>query len=156
MAEIQYRTGSLLDAPERYLAHGCNDRGVMGAGIAPLIKGRFPEAFTVYREEYLRRGEGLPTGLLIPVASRGKVILNLITQQGYGRDKSVLYADYEGIRHAMAAVDAYVEPGAAVAMPLIGAGLANGKWSIISRIIAEEARGFVPVVHLLDGVIPSD
>ena len=156
MTDIQYRTGSLLDTTERYLAHGCNDRGVMGAGIAPLIKGRFPEAFTAYREEYLRRDASLPTGLLIPAESRGKVILNLVTQHGYGRDKSILYADYDGIRRAMAAVDAYVEPQSAVAMPLIGAGLANGRWSIISRIIAEEATRFTPVVYLLDGVIPTD
>jgi hypothetical protein len=40
-------------------------------------------------------------------------------------------------------------------MPLIGAGLAQGKWSIISQIIEEEMTDVQPVVYLIDGIIPD-
>jgi hypothetical protein len=68
----------------------------------------------------------------------------------------VLHADHSAIEQAMAAVNAFVAPGAAVAMPLIGAGLANGRWSVISRIIETQTRRFTPMVYLIDGVVPED
>jgi|UPI000349CFCD hypothetical protein len=33
----------------------------------------------------------------------------------------------------------------------LGAGLAGGSWTIMSRMIEEEARAFEPVVDLFDG-----
>jgi len=154
MGQIVYRTGSLVEAIEPYIAHGCNALGSMGAGVAVAIKNTFPEAYAAYRTEFERRGNCLPLGLMIPALSGGKTILNLITQQRFGGRK--VHADYGAIRTAMAAVDAYVAEGDGVAMPLIGAGLARGRWSTISAIIEEESRRFRPVVYLLDGVVPTD
>jgi O-acetyl-ADP-ribose deacetylase (regulator of RNase III) len=37
-----------------------------------------------------------------------------------------------------------------VGLPLIGAGLANGDWEVISKIIEEEAVDFEPVVYVID------
>jgi hypothetical protein len=42
-----------------------------------------------------------------------------------------------------------------IALPLLGAGLAQGKWSIISQIIEDEATDFQPIVYLMDGLIPD-
>lgn len=154
--QILYKTGSLIEADEPYIAHGCNAQGVMGAGIATLIKKRFPDAFARYRDEYVRQGNKLALGQLIPAECNGKTILNIVTQERYGRDKTTVYADYAAIRHGMAGVDAFVLPGSSVAMPLIGAGLANGSWSIISAIVEQEAQRFQPVVYLLDGVVPKN
>jgi hypothetical protein len=42
-----------------------------------------------------------------------------------------------------------------VGLPLVGCGLGNGDWSIISQIIEQEALDFTPIVYLLDGKIPG-
>ncbi|ESQ88967.1 hypothetical protein ABAC460_14395 [Asticcacaulis sp. AC460] len=48
--KIIYKTGDLLEAPERVICHGCNAQGVMGSGIAVPIRNRYPMVFKAYRD----------------------------------------------------------------------------------------------------------
>jgi hypothetical protein len=48
-----------------------------------------------------------------------------------------------------------VGPVDEVAFLLIGAGLANGSWTLIYGIIEEESTNFQPIVYLYDGRIPA-
>ena len=151
---IEYRTGSLFDAPERHLVHGCNARGQMGAGIAKVVRATYPAAYAAYRAAHL--AGGLRLGQVVWADCGRHVVGNAVTQDAYGNEPGVLYADYDAIRAAMAEVDreARVAGVDAVAMPLVGAGLAAGSWARISTIVEAEARHFRPVVYLLDGVVP--
>lgn len=160
--KIEYITGDLMSAEEHYLVHGCNAQGAMGSGVAKLIRDKYPEAYTEYRAEYDRKG--LAVGETVWVNCGQHTIINAITQEFYGRDPNVVYVDYDGLATAMAMINyvavvlnASLEPGhlTRVAMPLIGAGLANGSWAKIAEIIEEESKDFQPVVYLIDGVIPT-
>ncbi len=160
--KIEYQTGDMLAGPEIVIVHGCNAQGVMGSGVAKAIRDRYPEAFAEYRARYDE--SGLRVGDVITVVSEERIILDAVTQEFYGRDEGRVYVSYEGLRQAMRAINdlpivrlSFDDTGVPerVAMPLIGAGLANGRWSIISQIIEEEATRFQPVVYLLDGKIPD-
>lgn len=159
--KIIYKTGDLMQATEPFILHGCNALGKMGKGVALLIKERYPVVFERYEAEFLEHG--LHLGQVIWVETDGHTILNAITQQGarkhYDPD-GVVYVDYEnGVRKSIRSINAsFIEtefPDAAVALPLIGAGLAGGHWPTIAAIIEEESTAFQPVVYLYDGKIPT-
>lgn len=166
MTAIQYITGDLLKAEQRHIMQGCNAKGVMGSGVAAAIRSRYPQVWTDYSDH--ARTRGLKLGDLIWSINDPHVVINAITQERYGRDP-VRYVSYDAIATAFEALNREAAwsqssetiaakrggPITEVAMPLIGAGLANGSWSIISAIIEKEATAFQPVVYLRDGVMPQ-
>ncbi len=165
--KIIYKHGDLKTCDEQYFAHGCNAQGVMGSGVAAWVRSDFPWGYAEYRRVYEEQGNHLEMGQVIVArdpANKSKTVLNCITQEFFGRDPNVVYVDYDAIRVIVEELDKLFDNEASdwedgggfvrVAFPLIGAGLANGKWSIISGIL-EESATFHPVVYLLDGVIPD-
>lgn len=161
--QIEYRTGDLITGPEHLIVHGCNAEGVMGRGLARVIKERFPFAHRVYREVYLSRGLTLGEVVFaIDVGSEGppRIVGNAITQQGMGSDGRQ-YVDYDAIVSVMREVDRFVllmQENAeiarfgridAVGFPQIGAGLGGGDWERIAQIIETESVNFHPVVYQL-------
>ncbi len=149
--KIEYVTGDLLQSPELFILQGCNAQGVMGSGVAKAIRDRYPEVFNQYRAEYDERG--LRLGQTIWVNCDPHVVINAITQEFYGREEGRRYADYDAIETAIQEIDSLmVGLDSRVAMPLIGAGLAQGSWAVISDIIETNSKNFQPVVYLIDGV----
>jgi len=146
--KIIYKVGNLRDAEELIILHGCNAQGVMRSGVAKVVREKWPEAYNEYRAAF--ENYGLSMGDTVIAFSRGKKIINAITQEYFGRDGKQ-YVDYEAIRTAIRSVNklADVVAVAVVAMPKIGAGLGGGDWNIISKIIEEESTNFQPVVYEL-------
>jgi O-acetyl-ADP-ribose deacetylase (regulator of RNase III) len=131
--------GNVLNVEKGVIVHGCNAQGVMGSGIALEVKNRFPEVFEAYRKTYILQGHKLHLGQIIPVkVAEGKWIVNAITQEFAGRDP-VRYVTYDGMAMAFENIvkDARLVDAlkSGLFFPLIGAGLANGSWPIIERII---------------------
>jgi len=161
--EISYKTGDLLKAEEHFILQGCNAQGVMGSGVAKLIRDADENVFTAYRKVYEEQGNKLDLGqtIWVPSVPLQRVVINGITQKNYGKDPNTVYVSYDGVREVIRQINGAVThlsihgPVDAVGMPLIGAGLAHGKWEIISKIIEEEATNFQPVVYLIDGKIPQ-
>jgi O-acetyl-ADP-ribose deacetylase (regulator of RNase III) len=171
--KIEYKTGDLLAGPERFICHGCNAQGVMRSGIAALIRDIYPNAYTTYRAHYDEHGLALGHTIFVeckPTDSRyrARTVIDAITQEHYGRDPNRVYVSYEAIEKAIKKIDDEARlrqetPSRArshgliesVGFPLIGAGLANGSWKIISSIIEEHSTDFQPVVYLFDGVMPT-
>lgn len=144
---ITYVTGDLLGATQTVIAHGCNNRGVMGSGVARQIRARWPNVYEVY--ELKHRVFGLELGSIVPVATLdGKIIVNAITQDGFGRDGRV-YVDYDAIESCFEIINQRVDSWEVteVAMPRIGAGLGGGDWAIIESIIIRTAKNYTPVVY---------
>jgi O-acetyl-ADP-ribose deacetylase (regulator of RNase III) len=152
--KIIYKKGDLLQCEESHLIHGCNAQGVMGAGVARLIKEDCPAVFDVYYDAY-KRGE-LVLGNIIWCLAKGKklnhkMVGNAITQEFYGgrRGADVSYA---AIRQVVRKISEQCEENThliSIAMPKIGAGLAGGDWDMIAEIIEEESTHFQPVVYEL-------
>jgi O-acetyl-ADP-ribose deacetylase (regulator of RNase III) len=147
---INKNTGDLLSVTEGYIVHGCNAQGVMGSGVAKLIKDNYQEAYHYYHGSYksfIKTQGKMPIGINIYAASKYNnklCIVNAITQEFYGRDKNIVYVDYNAVRKCFNSLNSFILEETlknipkVVNFPLIGAGLANGDWSIIEQIIDEE------------------
>ena len=131
---ISYIDGDLFETHCYYIAHGCNAQGAMNSGIAKTIRNRYPRAFFAYMQEHV--DNGLKVGDAHFVKCDSKTIINAITQEFYGRDPSRIYVSYEGLRSAFTKINETIS-GEQLAIPLIGAGLARGDWSIIEEIVKE-------------------
>ena len=134
---IEYRTGDLLAATSGHIVHGCNARGVMGAGVALAIKNKWPEVYNDYRQQY--QDTGLHLGQVQPVVvGQGLMVWNAITQQTYGNDGR-RYVSYDAIAECFEKLNDQIATMPSIQsrihIPKIGAGLAGGDWDVISTII---------------------
>ena len=142
--KIEYHTGDLFQCSETIICHGCNARGKMGSGVAKIIRERFPEAYHYYTHEH--QEFGLKLGEIYCIETNEKIIINAITQAGYGYDGKQ-YTSYKAIESCVRQMSKKYH-GQRIAMPMIGAGLGGGDWDVISQIIEEDST-FQPVVYKL-------
>lgn len=146
MQKIEYRKGDLLTTDITHILQGCNAQGVMGAGIAAAIRGKYPQAYKDYTEVYNSNGLELGTAVF-SVQDDGKVIINAITQNSYGRDRNKVYVSYWAVAEIFRKIESFGIKE--LAMPMIGAGLAKGNWAVISAIIENTLVHTKPVVYQL-------
>ena len=154
--KIIYKTGSLMEASEILRCQSLNAQGVIGSGVAKIIRDKHEKVYTEYRKVYEDQGNNLNLGQVIWVDCETEVYINIIGQEFYGRDPSIRYVSYDAIRNGLREINRTVaDQNIAIAFPLLGNGLGNGSWKIISEIIEEESTNFQPVVYLIDGKIPT-
>lgn len=119
------------------IVHGCNCFCTMGAGVAKCIKEEFPEAYEADLETI--KGERAKIGTYtIATINRPQYsfrIINAYTQYDW-RGKGIK-VDYDSLRLIFRKIKAEFS-GIRIGYPLIGAGLARGDWSTISKIIDKE------------------
>jgi O-acetyl-ADP-ribose deacetylase (regulator of RNase III) len=139
----EYIKGSILDAPQKYIAHGVNCQNVMGSGVAKVLFEKYPDVKTVYHtfcREGIRMGLSNEENLgdyCVATVDVDKYVINAFTQEFYGR-RTVKYVSYDAIFDIFKNLaDSNVKE---VAIPKIGCGLAGGNWEIVSRII-DDATG---------------
>lgn len=160
--KIEYREGNLLTSNLVHIGQCCNARGKMGSGIAKAIREQYPDNYATYRNAYER---DLSQGhqhaemgtVVVHEADDGRVIYNIIGQQNYGYDGR-RYVSYDALATAFERLDSEASQRGMdhLGLPLIGAGLAGGKWSIIKSIIETHSSNFKPVVFVLEGTeIPN-
>lgn len=146
--EIIYKRGDLLLCEENIILHGCNAQGVMGSGVAKAIRDKYPNAYLTYKAGFMELGI-----VTCSVEDDGKIVMNAITQEFYGRVPNRQYVSYSAIEDALQRIDWWVSKtydcAPAIAMPKIGAGLGGGDWKAISEIIEKESISFQPVVYEL-------
>ena len=126
--------GDLFENPEQFdvIVHGCNCFSTMGAGVAKIIKEKYPLAFMVDRNSKLTPEEKL--GKITYTTSTKQIIINAYTQFQWKGKHNV---DYNAIKSCMKMIKKRFS-GTKIGMPKIGAGLAGGDWNIIKKIIDEE------------------
>lgn len=132
--------GNILSVNKGIIVHGCNAKGVMGAGVALAVRKTYPEAFRVYREVFEEVGLELGTVSFVPVAEN-LIIANAITQENYTSQAKgpACMVDYKAIRNCFKEIA--IEAKATnlpVHYPMIGAGLGGGDWDTIQAIIEDE------------------
>lgn len=120
-----------------FIVHGCNAQGVMGSGVARIIKDRYRKAYEVYAGQapYYILGEVIPVQV-----TEELTIINAITQNLYGVNQ--VHADYDAIRQAMkgslhVATSRIFDGPQELHMPFIGAGLGGGDPDTIIEIMRE-------------------
>jgi O-acetyl-ADP-ribose deacetylase (regulator of RNase III) len=129
---LDIQIGDLFNATagkRTLVLHGCNAKGVMGSGVAKIIKDLHPEAYLVYKQAERRYGLKLGQAIIWENPYADRCIANVITQAEYGRNPYKVYVDYDavicGLQNVLKYVDQYM-PAIPIHLPLIGGGLANG------------------------------
>lgn len=155
--KIEYVEGDLFTTNIPLIVHGCNAQGVMGSGVAKIIRERFPRAYEKYREAYTKGTLELGSIIAVPCydvknSNVPVAIVNAITQEFYGRDGK-RYVSYDAVAESMSKINRMAEEYEfkAVAMPRIGAGLGGGNWNVIEAIIESELKSVKPFVYALKG-----
>ncbi len=146
---ITYIKGDLFDTTCDIIAHGCNCQGVMGSGVARIVRDRYPKAYHAYEDKYC--DEGLKLGEVQFVLQRdGKYVANCMTQNRF-MPRSQCHADYAAIHSCMNEVRDFAKSkNLSIAMPKIGAGLAGGDWNRIERILEEVFAHYDVTIYQLD------
>lgn len=108
-----------------FIMHGCNAQGVMGSGVANIVRLEYHKAYEVYALQY----PNYILGEVIPVeVADNLVIVNAITQDDYGTHK--VQVDYDAVEQACRGVKHLANSGMIestdIHFPFIGAGLAGG------------------------------
>ena len=132
---IEVIVGDALAHQKGIIVHGCNCQGVMGSGIARTIRERYPKVYEEYADHHKKFGLQLGDIQVIKV-DEDKYIVNAMTQHLYGSSRR--FANYEAIAECFESIESVrqtINPKLPVVFPKIGAGLAQGDWKIIHRII---------------------
>lgn len=125
---LQVKHGDVFAAvqPGQILAHGCNMQGVMGSGVAKIVKERYWKAWQAYYMAH--RLNMLALGKVqFAKVDNDIVVANCITQEYYGRDPAYRYVSYQAVEFCMERVAEMARhTESAVHLPFIGGGRANG------------------------------
>ena len=143
---IQYITQDLTKVNHGIVAHGCNCRGKMGAGVAKDIKEKWPKAFDGYvymLTEMSKTPRGVRLGQVLFVrveetAISQVIVANMLTQLNYGREP-IRYADPIAIKKAMKLViHRAIREDLPIYMSKVGCSLGGLDWDTDVRPIIEE------------------
>lgn len=137
---FKIKNGDLFaNVTEGYIMHGCNAQGVMGSGVAKIIRDMYPLAYLQYKQWH--DDFGLALGDIITVqVTPDLVILNGITQHLFGRDGGP-YVNYPALQHVFDEGIKIIEQGVVsctdLHMPLIGGGLGGGDQDLIIEMMKD-------------------
>lgn len=133
----------ILTITEGLIAHQCNCKGVMGAGLAKGIRDRYPYAYKHYREAHLADNLYLGQTQILRV-NDNLYVANLMAQDGYGRDRQ--YTDYNALSQCLTYIHQFVLENKEINVYLpygIGCGLAGGNWSVVKGLIDKYCPGAI-------------
>ena len=136
--------GDLLTIENGIVAHQCNCKGVMGAGIALRIKRKWPKAYMEYRKAFLRK-QLILGDLNVVKISANLHIVNLLGQDGYGRGSRK--TDYNAVAQAFNSLrklgEIYEKQ---IYIPYqMGCVNAGGRWGIYYKIVDTYCPGVIAI-----------
>lgn len=145
---IKIKHADIMTANENIIAHQVNGLGIMGAGLAKLIKSEYPSVYESYREVCNQNTPERLLGTNLMFAPHGnpptvhdvnnfdcRIIANLFGQARISR--TVKQTNEAALEKALVRLRDYaVKHKLSVALPYgVGAGLGGGDWDDIYAII---------------------
>jgi O-acetyl-ADP-ribose deacetylase (regulator of RNase III) len=116
------------------ILHVCNNQGVMGTGVAKALYTKWPAVKTAYQKQ-----GRWPLGLNIYVEQEDIIIVDMIAQDGFGKEPKV-YLDYPALRACLSDIQQMGKLISFVPIYIpwhMGCGLAGGDWNEVLKIIEE-------------------
>lgn len=154
---IHYVSGDLF--VNRYnaeaLAHGCNCKGAMGAGIAKSFRGRYPEMYEEYRRLCKSSPRQFNPGDSFLWKEQDKpYVFNLVTQEDYWHNR----ASCEAIEKALETMKRQAsEQGIkSIAMPRIGAGYGGLSWDKVQPIVESVFVDWPGKLYVYEKYVPDE
>lgn len=147
---IQHIQGDLFAANERAIAHGCNCHGVMGAGVAKIVREHFEQAYSDYdlacRKGQFYPGVAQPVRCVVGASEDRTTVYNLATQNAPGANARLDYVEqaFTNMRRHMEYVG-----NTRIAMPKIGAGIGGLEWDDVEHAASQILDGLTVVVYSL-------
>lgn len=139
------RKGDVFTTDAKYIGHGVNCKGVMGAGIAKTIREKYPLVYNEYRI-VCQTNPPPKTGTYFVYPGRDKLIVNLFTQFNPGPDAAYEWVFLSLLRFSRRASDRIERNGNLVAIPEIGCGIGGLEWPVVKKII-ETVEAIVPEIE---------
>lgn len=154
---IQYVSGDIFT--NRYnaeaLAHGCNCKGAMGAGVAKSFREHYPEMYQEYRRRCKSEPSQFNLGDSFLWKENGKPwVFNLGTQEDYWHRR----ATYDAIEKSLETMkhQADKEGISSIAMPRIGAGYGGLSWKKIRPIVERVFNDWPGTLYVYKEYAPSE
>lgn len=134
----------------KFIVHGTNCQGKYKSGFAGQMRRTYPNAYDAYIRAH-NNGK-LLLGHVTTCGDNSFMIVNANTQEYYGRDPNTQYVSYDAIESCFTIIKEMTDgllystfvhsdgtkefiDDVQIHFPLIGCGLANGKWDVVSSII---------------------
>ena len=149
MTTITFHRGNLLESSCDIVGHQTNCQGVMGVGIAKVIRDTWPRVFAQYKifcVKNRQKGRFPPGGckMVYVDEERSRIVANLFGQERYGRGKR--QTDYDALQralHFLANNDFVRKKPMSIGFPCrLGCALGGGEWDIVLGIIEEEFNDY--------------
>lgn len=124
--------GDLIKMANQFdvIAHGCNCKKTMGAGIALQIRNNFHTAWEIDQKD--TRGPLQRLGDMTVFNMEDLVVVNLYTQYNPGAE-----LNYTALRLGLFKINQkYTDKR--IGLPMIGCGIGGGHWDSVKMIIKEE------------------
>jgi O-acetyl-ADP-ribose deacetylase (regulator of RNase III) len=138
---LKFIVGDLFTTKLRAIGHGVNIYGVMGAGIAVIIRRLFPAVFAPYRAKCLAH-ELIP-GAMLPVEVEPNMwILNLASQDKPGPNARLSWFE-SSLRSSFGFVQEHNLGGFAI--PRIASDIGGLNWADVKEVIINVAQEFPDV-----------
>jgi O-acetyl-ADP-ribose deacetylase (regulator of RNase III) len=155
---IEYRKGDMFADNHEIIVHGVNCQGVMGSGIAKIIRQKYPWSYDAYKEYCNTKTPENLLGTNKHCSQENSVlIVHCFTQLNYGLENK-RYVSYDAIDDCMKSlaramvfkgISGYIISKIPIAMPKIGSGLGGGNWNVIEAIINDRLRDLNVIVYEL-------
>jgi O-acetyl-ADP-ribose deacetylase (regulator of RNase III) len=151
---ITYVTGNAVDALINgeidVLLHVCNNKGVMGSGIALEIKNRIPDAYNAYKSSQDELCKLYLGGISFGWYDVGKFVCNMVAQDGYGSNRRFL--NYGALAECLSKMSKGINVKT-VGIPFkMGSDRAGGDWNIVLEMVEYFLKDFNVVIYKLEGV----
>lgn len=146
MVEIK---GNLFSTSCPVIGHGCNCKGVWGAGIAKTFALEYPNSYKFYR--YVCNSvvgtEKVLVGSSKLFNENDKYVACIFTQIEPGPNAKLEYIEsaLNDLKHKMKSLGLYE-----VSIPKIGCGIGGLKWEEVKRIVEKVFRGSEITVFVYD------
>lgn len=131
------RLGDMFTTDAGAIGHGVNCKGVMGAGVAKIVKDKFPRNYDAYKTacdlEFLRPGETFVH------YENDTLIFNMASQENPGADAQYLWVLQSAIEAAQVATQRGLKK---IAIPQIGCGIGGLVWEPVEHILISVELSF--------------
>lgn len=140
---------ALIDGEIDVLLHVCNNKGVMGSGIALEIKNRIPDAYTWFKYHH-KHGISSLGHISVGCYDRGnKKVFNMVAQDGYGQ--GIRHLNYGALADCLRQIAEHRSyTGDTIGIPFkMGADRAGGDWDIVLELVEYFLKDFDVIVYEL-------